>query len=795
MSQDEMLPPFHTRNSPPRPSSNKRKTIKESPRKRHLATTEDYQSGNLEKRRDAVLADIGYVPKVSVPFFFGSVFPDVPPTRVKDVDGRLKKGHHLVKADNEFHWAAFPKNPSQMSEHEDLAFSPLDKIWEAIVRMGQNSLSRAPTLALEQNPNRTPVSDRSENTRPDGQCAMTDAAIMTVLADLGMSYSSYSNVVPWEFKKKDTEYDAVDNLRKVVWTCHNTLLIDPRRRFIFGITIEDTQTTVWYFSRTAIMATERFDFVKKPSFIWSWLSRLLSLRNSALTLPFPYTEILPNQSKVIQFKMEVGGTVYVTCGPLYDYSADAIRGRGMRVWKVYKDGAPDVFFVIKDVWILRDSVSEGAQLRRLYEHLEHVQPSPDGRKPTDYFLSLVADEFVKLSDGTEDDTHLVMMRNQEIPNEAGYMRLGFTRHATRSRPSQPSHPSQIRGSKTLTMRPHASGLPPLDLPSVKSPVRHDYLPRKHYRIVFENVGTTVYNLQSLSDVMNAVADAVEGLNILHSLKLVHRDITPANILVINGIGKLSDLEYSKSVDRDGPAVDIEISNAIPKDSEHKTGTKAYIAIEVERDKYLFTTRLYTPAGTDEVVKLEPPPDFCFNPIHDLESIFWIVLWVLTHYRVEITRHDGQSKLAANFFDLTSPSCNLSRFEALSYDQFQPTQFPGPFSHAVKSLLQVRSALLEAYRKFETGYALHLSTGNDSHFPVEFDGLHRTFVELFRQTAEDSSGIIFFVETDDEDGESNGGVLGDETSDSDSSIEAPPTKRSKAATGRVPAKRIVKLHTS
>lgn len=36
---------------------------------------------------------------------------------------------------------------------------------------------------------------------------------------------------------------------------------DPRRRFTFGMTIEDSEMRLWYVSRTDVTVTQAFDFL------------------------------------------------------------------------------------------------------------------------------------------------------------------------------------------------------------------------------------------------------------------------------------------------------------------------------------------------------------------------------------------------------------------------------------------------------------------------------------------------------------------------------------------------------
>ena len=38
--------------------------------------------------------------------------------------------------------------------------------------------------------------------------------------------------------------------------------VDRRRRFAFGITIENTDTRIWFYCRQIVFVTHRFDFMK-----------------------------------------------------------------------------------------------------------------------------------------------------------------------------------------------------------------------------------------------------------------------------------------------------------------------------------------------------------------------------------------------------------------------------------------------------------------------------------------------------------------------------------------------------
>ncbi|KAJ6511310.1 hypothetical protein C8R47DRAFT_730019 [Mycena vitilis] len=735
---------------------NKRKSLANTPRRPPLATNMDYQSHNLNKRRDAVLKEIGdSVPEVSTEFFLESFLPHIPSGDIDMVERKLKQGHHL-KPDG---WKSFPEAPSGMTEREDSVFAPLNSIWDSVVKFGQKVLGRSPTLDLHQYPHRTPVSDRDDLARPDGQCALADVETIQMLKKLGLAYSHYSNVVLWELKKDSTEEDVFDNIRKVVWGCHQTLLTDPRRRFVIGITIEDTDVRAWYFSRTYIVATEGFDFFANPRTFIHFIMALAFATPEELgfdTTVSLCAEPEPEnpESQVIQFKMRVNDKNYVTCGPLCDFSADSIRGRAIRVWMVKEEDNPDRCCVVKDVWVHRDALSEGAQLERLYGLLKNITVTSDGRKPTDYFLSVVAGEFVKVEDGREDDTSVVMMRDRDLPATAGYVRLiPHVPRPTKGRPSRPSRPTPMRGSGTLTQRSRPTGVPGPAPVRIQPHTR--YRPRKHYRIVFEEVGMTLYQVPSLSELLRVLADATTGLEILHERKLAHRDVSPGNIIVLNGVGKLSDLEYMKPFGGD-EVNQADLEGIVVQPNEHKTGSQQFTAVEVQMSRYMYF--------------FDPTVVFSFNPLHDLESILWILLWTIMHHTAG--DHDllpKQHIFAIELFQQDQPQSSRHDMIRLP-NSLLLTDFPKDFRYAVEAANTIGSVLREEYTRFEAALAADPPASESTH---DFNVVHQTLIDTLRDAADRTKeGLLLYTGKYSE---------SEEEYDSESEEEQP-VKRFKACAG-------------
>ena len=57
------------------------------------------------------------------------------------------------------------------------------------------------------------------------------------------------------------------DIKKICWNMHQVMREDPRRRFVFGFTIENTQMRVWMLNRSDVVVSEPFNFitVRTPS--------------------------------------------------------------------------------------------------------------------------------------------------------------------------------------------------------------------------------------------------------------------------------------------------------------------------------------------------------------------------------------------------------------------------------------------------------------------------------------------------------------------------------------------------
>ncbi|KAF8877519.1 hypothetical protein BD779DRAFT_1650263 [Infundibulicybe gibba] len=462
---------------------------------------------NLTQGRTTVSEEIGAVPVVPLKWFLGNLLP----YRSKVKDGLSVRVKHVKKAlisngawrkQEPKGWSAFPATHGASKLEGNEIFQSFRQVVEAIRKATRDSNINS---YLSQ-PNTTPFSERNNMSRPDGFFVLGNVA--------GATRPSWPDIIgSTEFELKRDEDACRDNNNKITWSMHHIMREDARRRFTFGITIEDTSTRFRFASRSVVLVSGRFNFMEEPGPLIQMVTFLLYASEEQLGYDMT---IRRNQS---QLAIDLSGRTFQTTGLLANF-ADSPLGRGTRVWKGFFTDDPErKSAVLKDCWAECDRELEGdvlATLRRKYAKLrKRNKPNFD-----DHFLTVAAHGKIRLAGGLEDDTHAMM--NDRLPVADHW--LDVTRNSGRPHRSagigKGSDPQEAECSVDREL---------------------NFRKRCHYRISFEEVGKPLHDVTNLRDYMAALRDTIIAIKILHWLGYVHRDISSGNVLLCNGRGKLSDL--------------------------------------------------------------------------------------------------------------------------------------------------------------------------------------------------------------------------------------------------------------
>ncbi|KAI6021147.1 hypothetical protein EDC04DRAFT_2901404 [Pisolithus marmoratus] len=566
-----------------------------------------YRSGDLALGRTAVLRDLGDIPSVSLDYFKSAALP---PLRERiDID-KIKESLQRdaevwSQASNQ--WVGFAKEPKDSEQSEDMTFKPLSNIFDAVVRKATVAGTQA-KLRFVSRPSESPLSERSNATCPDAYLLLLEKKSVDTQNDK-KNHAKNSNPDSWDdiavsfkFKKGNGNAERKDDDKKVVWSLHHIMRSDPCRRATFGVTIENTSMRLWFTCRAVTLVSKPFNFLTEPEHLIYFFSSLAFANDHELGWDPTIRRVCVGgkpQYDITVRTDEGKDLVYQSTRIISDFNADALRGRGTRIFEVclksqdrksVKDAEPAV---LKDCWRDSDRDREDTILEQIFTDLRNHKGIHQADEARKYFLTVLAAGNVMV-DGNIDGTDSLLCMS-DLPTDCIGIRYLLTNYRRQNRPGLAKDSHQVSPASPEVCQP-------------------------------------IYELRRLDTVFETLRDAHKALQFLHSVGWVHRDVSAGNVLRAGQMGKLADLEYAKRMDS-------------KTTHEVRTGTLEFMACEVEAQKYLFTARRRVPYGTTF------EPSFRFNPLHDMESIWWIPTWVLYYHVDQDGRQvsTGQSTWFNDFF--------------------------------------------------------------------------------------------------------------------------------------------------
>ncbi|PBK69877.1 hypothetical protein ARMSODRAFT_1018617 [Armillaria solidipes] len=464
---------------------------------------------------------------------------------------------------------------------------------------------------------------------------------------------------------------------------------DPTRRFMFGTTIENTTARFWFFSRAIVLVSQSFDFIKDYTHLIRYVLSLSFATAEELGYDMSVTRVAyplaANPSEhIIQYDYHIGGKTYRTVKCLSSFRASGLLSRATRVWTVCQiNDKKHPTCALKDVWVPSNAQTELEIQREIFSSIEENHPEIDKVYRKKYFMEILECEVVRTSQNRDDDMPVFVRERLEV---IGDLALYTPETAKVSRTMPGSTISAPTGASLAN--PDADNKP--------QPPRL-YKGRKHVRVVFADVGTPLSDIRQPPVLFKALSDALEGLHHLYMGHYVHRDISAGNIIICEGRGKISDLEYAKKFLSQGPV------------NDPKTGTPIYMAIEVQDAAYLFLrtsstpifNSTYTLSGPDQVPVVH-------NYLHDIESLFWIGFHALfstvpaKYSKDELAQRVEQRTLFNAFFPhRLEGSAERRHFFALSMFRKETVKaLPTEYHPVLAVLLFIRAALVSNYEKLE-----------------------------------------------------------------------------------------------
>ncbi|KAJ3552165.1 hypothetical protein NM688_g4296 [Phlebia brevispora] len=556
------------------------KGLQDTPVRRPPTEQADFETAAPQQKKESVLKSLEpWSFQVDQAVFFDTCLPPCP--------DYLKEIVTLLRQENKF--AIFQGGtPAQMTANENTVFKELevlvDGIVDAVVRISkQKGGLLKPKKIFRCNPNGVPESRRRKNlSRPDCYVLLPNATQESEPVQ-------WSDIVITGEVKKEEEGDKTrDNDYKLIWSHHHLLCEDPTRATSLAFAIENTSMRLWFCNRSFIMTSTPFNFLTDHELTVRFFASVMFADVDQLGWD-PTMQPVDGTDKfdISVHSRKGAGRIFRTEKLISDVRANSLIGSATRIWLVREvvDGEPSKqLFVLKDYWIDHDRRREGTIYTALHDH---------STQPTEHFLTLIIDGDVHVQGIGQE--HHPATQTAWLPKDAqSYLPKLSTSFAT---------------SKTAAT---GANIRALSVREVGKPTV-----RVHYRVVVDSLPPALSEISLFRDIYRGLAGAVEAAHEMHKDGWVHRNIGIGSICV-HGEGsnlkvKLVDFEYVRSM----------------KDTtshRRRSGVVEFLSVEVKAGAYHHQS-LEKRASTVVCVP------FRYNPLHDLESLLWVAIYILSTSRV------------------------------------------------------------------------------------------------------------------------------------------------------------------
>ncbi|TFK28327.1 hypothetical protein FA15DRAFT_716748 [Coprinopsis marcescibilis] len=517
---------------------------------------------------------------------------------------------------------------------------------------------------------------------------------------------------------------------------------DPRRMFCYAFTVEDDLITLWYFSKSHSVKAGSFSFINSPREFVAAMLPLCFATDEELGFD-PKVVRLKGNSFLYHFPQEDGSDTYFkTLEALAEPRTLRLSSRATRIWKVVQVESPRNLkplgqeMVLKDVWLKDDADTEKQIQNNLFEDIEAFARLPNrGDHPCltycrqqdklalNHWLDNENYKSLFLSVSHE---YIGPFSKEKVPEawqQQGLFKIPKGRHGTDPCTTVSSGVDEL---ETIPCDDSYWG-------TVEMEERNCGVAKKQCRFVFKEVCTSVHRLTKLGDAIAMLAQCVVALQVMFCAGWVHRDISSGNILAFRSTPddpwcvKLADLEYAKRFSSDCAR------------SDPKIGTPYFMPHEILAERLLHNPlmEMYANSGSIGAISDSDEEDFAeleepnsegrevwgaikHNWQHDLESLWWILLYLITARIPHQPSRDWALQVFRNSHRLSRTREQV--FTLKIYTTLSPSRVHEPLRPVMKYLEYLRDKMCEYYLRREREGQL-----DD---PATYSGAYSMFINAF-----------------------------------------------------------------
>ncbi|KAG2008965.1 other/FunK1 protein kinase [Coprinopsis cinerea AmutBmut pab1-1] len=456
--------------------------------------------------------------------------------------------------------------------------------------------------------------------------------------------------IAFEFKAKRA--NLKENRLQFISHINHAMNDDARRTFALGITIEDDRVSLWYCSRSHSIKARSFSMVEHADLFVKIMISLFCATDDQLGFD-PLVELTSDYNFIYTFPPSKDcpkAKHFRTKHSIFETRALSLAGRSTRIWQVelvdptnnYLQVAGAEDMVLKDVSLDEDTPTEDDIQKKLFADIRKLRDdtkAPWREHPM--IKGFTKEHKESLADMLEGDGEpWKYYFSRIIATAIGSKGLAVAPEVWRDNAIFPVSPlDTLEVDPFQTIRP-TSGIQQGsdDVETAERPVLPVLPRKKRCFYVFGGVYTPLSNIPTMGEAMDILQQCLAVLRLIFCAGWVHRDISAGNILAWrDGRNKkwqvkLSDLEYAKRFPNNDHS-----TSAVPK-----TGTPYFMAVEIQRSKLLLPAVIAKNVSAEDSEEEEEEEEVEENRIatvlhlnrpvkhnyqHDLESIWWMFLWL------------------------------------------------------------------------------------------------------------------------------------------------------------------------
>lgn len=526
-----------------------------------------------------------------------------------------------------------------------------------------------------------------------------DLFLTSSQATKGEGKPNWTNVrVIGELKQSENPKEFKKELIRFSGLAREVFASQPTRRYLHGFFIRGSIVEPWVFDRSGPYGGEKFDIHKDPNRFIRVMAGYTLMSDEELGLN-TYIEA-GKDGKYIMFRGEderKEEKLYLEKEPIAFQRA--IVCRGTTCYRAKRQNSKRWEFVVKFSWRSDKRRAEGELLKLAKErevwgvaHLfghKDLESIADLREGMDFgeprtYRSATETSFSESQSGTSgllsgleisqqprwsssrqrrkrhgETSSIQPIQTKRLRSENSQRRLDVTSLVKK----QDDSPGEV--NRHSVEQPNATSL--VDLTSPNSEAFEN---RILSCLVIFPPGRPIREFESVKDFLTACCDIVRALRSLYlDGKVLHRDISENNLIITDAEtegeprGVVIDLDLGKELD------------CGPSGARHRTGTMEFMAIEVLE-------------GTAHTYR------------HDLESFFYVFLWVIIRYGHEGTTSLPRTSRLRDWYQGTYSQIAAMKGGQMDRKRFRRIveEFPSKF-HCVKELAEeLRRALFPIHEE-------------------------------------------------------------------------------------------------